>query len=393
MRYFVVLGTLLPIELSGSYESSGALKRHWQDACKNPEEKKLPHKKRKSLRLAYDLKKQMEYEKKCQERFLFASQVLGQGSWGRVYLASDQKSGEDVAVKTLEGPMDEERAGALVLEHFYLTYFTNTALGSLLTPRPIAFFYKKEHPYLVMEKAHSDLYKEMKAQWPRGFPLSYVRNFAKQIFLWLEEARERAIIHGDLKPSNLLLMEKGSHKIKIADLGLSLFLKEQEKYPYQLIQTQFYRAPEVFLQNSIDQGIDIWSVGVTLYELAFHEVLFPFRDKDQALGAMIHFLEELHPDQSLDELVEESPLKDQFFIKVASSGPYGLKDSPTSSQKSSFSRFDFLTRKSFRPILSTDTRREWELFRSFLESIFVANPEKRKRPSYFLNHPFLEELK
>ena len=75
------------------------------------------------------------------------------------------------------------------------------------------------------------------------------------------------ILHHDLKPDNILLTS--GLQVKIIDFGLSVFVKASASARQQskIVGTEVYSSPEVLLNRKIDHKVDVWSFGMTLYEL------------------------------------------------------------------------------------------------------------------------------
>ena len=84
------------------------------------------------------------------------------------------------------------------------------------------------------------------------------------------------IIHRDLKPDNVLLTS--GLQAKIIDFGLSVFVKASASARQQskVVGTEVYSSPEVLLNRKIDHKVDVWSFGMTLYEL--WSGIVPWRD-------------------------------------------------------------------------------------------------------------------
>ena len=83
----------------------------------------------------------------------------------------------------------------------------------------------------------------------------------------------RHIYHRDLKPQNILITSRG--EVRIADFGLSRMIINPARTHSKEIETLWYRCPELMLgEKYYDSGVDTWSLGCILYELAEGKVLF-----------------------------------------------------------------------------------------------------------------------
>ncbi len=101
-----------------------------------------------------------------------------------------------------------------------------------------------------------------------------IRFMAASIILGLEYLHGRNIIYRDLKLENVLLFADGY--IKLTDFGLSTRLTEGKKST-EFVGTPTYYAPEMWKKEQYGLEIDLWSLGVYLYEIAVY--LPPFSDK------------------------------------------------------------------------------------------------------------------
>ncbi|KAL9933870.1 hypothetical protein V8E36_007528 [Tilletia maclaganii] len=91
-----------------------------------------------------------------------------------------------------------------------------------------------------------------------------VKLYAKQLIEALSSLHDQGIIHGDLKPSNILL--SANHHLKLTDFGMSEFADYPEER--RVICSRFYRAPEILLRTPRrTTASDVWSLGVVLAEM------------------------------------------------------------------------------------------------------------------------------
>ena len=99
----------------------------------------------------------------------------------------------------------------------------------------------------------------------RKFKISEVVNIAKQICRALAYAHKNNVVHRDIKPANIIVNKEGV--IKIMDFGIAKVLEDISKDLTSVSGTPLYMSPEQILGKDVDFQTDIYSFGVTMYEL------------------------------------------------------------------------------------------------------------------------------
>ena len=130
-----------------------------------------------------------------------------------------------------------------------------------------------------------------------GINLAATRRYAQQMFVALAHMRKCTIIHADLKPDNILVDDSRSI-LKICDLGTAIDRSDAATAqtgitPY--LVSRFYRAPEIVLGMPYDYGVDMWSIGCTLFELYTGKILFAGDSNNQMLKAIMEIRGRLTP--------------------------------------------------------------------------------------------------
>lgn len=130
-----------------------------------------------------------------------------------------------------------------------------------------------------------------------GINLKATKTYAYQIFVALAHMRKCSIIHADLKPDNILVNET-RNILKICDLGTAIDRSDAatahtEITPY--LVSRFYRAPEIILGMPYDYGVDMWSIGCTLYELYTGKILFTGDSNNQMLKTIMEIRGRITP--------------------------------------------------------------------------------------------------
>ncbi len=230
--------------------------------------------------------------------------LLGEGAMGEVYLAADEQTGQQVAIKIL--------ARQLITHPELIERFRREAetLRKLDHPNIVKFvdtFEHEGHYVIVMEYVSGGSLHDLLKKGP----LSIER--ANRIALELCDALIRShhlnIIHRDLKPENVLLSEDGTPKL--ADFGVAR-LSEGTRMTRSGTQvgTPYYMSPEAWEGKILDAQTDIWSLGVMLFEMLTGQVPF---GGDTGAAVMNKVLTTQPPD--LNKLRSEVPLALTQIIK------------------------------------------------------------------------------
>ncbi|GFO34225.1 serine/threonine-protein kinase ulk3 [Plakobranchus ocellatus] len=209
------------------------------------------------------------------------TEKLGSGTYASVYKAY-RKTGirEVVAIKcVLKSSLNKASTENLLTEIELLKNLKHVHIVALKD-----FQWDTNYIYLIMEYCSGgDLSRFIRSK--RALPEHVVKRFLQQIasamkFLW-----DNNVAHMDLKPQNILLTSSTSPQIKIADFGFAKHLYDGDNL-HVMRGSPLYMAPEIICQGTYDNRVDLWSVGVILFECLFGKP--PFASKSfKELGAKI----------------------------------------------------------------------------------------------------------
>jgi eukaryotic-like serine/threonine-protein kinase len=201
--------------------------------------------------------------------------VLGVGGSGIVYRALDRTLDESVALKMLRPEMlaDDPRAREELKQELRLT----RRVSHRNIVRTYDFGVSGGSPYLTMEYVEGTSLAAVLAR--RGaLPTEIVLALGKQLMRALDAAHEQGIMHGDIKPANLLVATDGL--LKVTDFGVASLIRrpaaraattgEEQAAPPRLagavVGTPEYMAPELLLGGAPDESSDLYAAGMVLYE-------------------------------------------------------------------------------------------------------------------------------
>lgn len=192
---------------------------------------------------------------------------IGRGAMGVVYRARDPKIDRTVAVKTIslagQDPSDE-------LEYRERFLQEARAAGRLSHAGIVTIFDAAEdpetrEPFLVMEYVRGEPLSKVLREAGGKFPAENALSFALEIAEALAYAHSQGVIHGDIKPANILITHEGH--AKIADFGVARFNHGLITNTGKIFGSPAYMAPEQLTGGVPDARSDLFSLGVMLYSM------------------------------------------------------------------------------------------------------------------------------
>eukprot|EP00347_Sterkiella_histriomuscorum_P012577 403368034 len=297
--------------------------------------------------------------------------VIGQGTFGQVYKAKCQNTGETYALKRIK--MDQEKEGfpitamreIKILKR--LNHPNIVKLNEVVTSKPSRENKHRGSVYLVFEFVEHDFHGITDRNI--RFELSHLKCIMLQMLEGVAFMHDNCILHRDIKGGNILLNKEGV--LKIADFGLArIFYPGNREAQYTTrVVTLWYRAPELLLgQRNYTAAIDMWSVGCFFAELMTGKPLLPGRDEGQQIQLIIDKCGAIN--DKVWEGVQNLHLYHQLL------GPLR-----TSNQGSKLRQY-------FR-----DHQLGGEpQFLDMIEKLLSLDPSKRMTARQALKHPFFQQL-
>lgn len=215
---------------------------------------------------------------------------LGKGAMGVVYLGRDPKIDRAVAIKILALSREfDEHEVADVRENFFREAET---AGRLKHPDIVAIFDvggEDDLAYIAMEFLKGkDLVHFTR---PNSLlPLEMLIGIVSRVALALSYAHENLVVHRDIKPANIMY-EAVSDEVTVTDFGIARI--NDRSRTGMLLGTPSYMSPEQLAGKKIDGRSDLFSLGVTLYQLACGQLPF---SGDSMTQLMFRIANEPHPD-------------------------------------------------------------------------------------------------
>ncbi|XP_042449387.1 serine/threonine-protein kinase Aurora-3-like [Zingiber officinale] len=230
---------------------------------------------------------------------------IGEGKFGKVYLAREKQSGYVVALKVIfKAKLEKYRSHSHLRREIEIQHNLNHS--NVL--RLFAWFHDETRVFLVLEyAARGELYKLLKSlhHFSEKRTATYVASLAGA----LAYCHGKHVIHRDIKPENLLLDIEG--RLKIADFGWAVQSNSKRN---TMCGTIDYLAPEMVEKKEHDHAVDNWTLGILCYEFLYG--VPPFEAEDEyvtfrrIMKVDLKFPSEPHISAEAKDLISKLLVKD-----------------------------------------------------------------------------------
>lgn len=239
-------------------------------------------------------------------------EIIGVGGMAVVYKAYDNIDDRIVAVKILKEEFlaneefrrrfKNESKAIAVLSHPNIVKVYDVSFGDRLQ-------------YIVMEYIEGITLKEYIEQ-QKIINWKETVHFVSQILLALQHAHDKGIVHRDIKPQNIMLLQDGT--IKVTDFGIARFSRSDTKTMTEdAIGSVHYISPEQARGEITDDKADLYSVGVVMYEMLTGQL--PFQSDNAVSIAIMQLQQEAKPPR---EINPEIPLGlEQITLRAMQKNP------------------------------------------------------------------------
>ncbi|XP_053911790.1 homeodomain-interacting protein kinase 4-like [Cuculus canorus] len=321
--------------------------------------------------------------------------TVGKGTFGEVTWGWRRSTGEMVAIKILKNKGHHgltaknelrllEALREVDTEESHIVHFLQSFSDGVCT-------------YLVLELLDQNLFEFQKQNFLL-LPVRHIRTITAQVLAALVKLKELSIIHADLKPENIMLVDHKRYpfRIKLIDFGSARIFTDihQIKDPY--IQTRFYRAPEILLGLPFWGKMDMWSLGCVMAELHLGRPLFPgINEYDQ----VVHICSTLGLPQ--DQLLHAAKKTLSLFQWVPyPTGSWQLRPpgkdmgKPKGWKKYVLSSLNQLAEVNVHPVATSSQEVQAECcdlhgMVELLKRVLTWDSRKRITPNAALKHPFI----
>lgn len=248
------------------------------------------------------------------------TEIVGRGKFGVVYKGYNKQTNKLVAIKVLNLDTQEDEVADVQQEIQFLTELKNVPnvthyYGSFLNDTKL---------WIIMDYCAGGSLRTLLKAGP--FEDRYTGVIMRELLYALSAVHKLGVIHRDIKAANVLITKEGY--VQMCDFGVAAKITANAVKRTTMAGTPYWMAPEVIREGDVyNSKADIWSLGITIYEIATGNP--PYCDKD-AMWAM-QLISKLTPPRlegreystalkecialCLDENPEERPSADDLLLK------------------------------------------------------------------------------
>jgi serine/threonine-protein kinase len=186
-------------------------------------------------------------------------ETIGTGASSRVVRAHDPLIDRSVAIKLFSPHLARGEARNLFLREARVV--GKLSHPSIITIHDMGIDESSQTPYLVMELVEGQSLEKMISKGSIPYPAAC--EWAAHVAVALSLAHRRAVIHGDVKPANILITPE--NRVKLTDFGMARLASHQTDSAVR--GTPAYWCPEQILGHAQDARSDLFSLGVVLHEM------------------------------------------------------------------------------------------------------------------------------
>uniref|UniRef100_A0A3P8U941 Protein kinase domain-containing protein n=1 Tax=Amphiprion percula TaxID=161767 RepID=A0A3P8U941_AMPPE len=230
-------------------------------------------------------KTQVESNRCPDAALLFLEDIIGEGGFGVVAKCRNTDTNKTVAIK-----INKSEAGILqqaVEEIAILKRLRCLNPDTCNIVRWDGFFFHKENICMTFELLDQSLYHYLQEQHTRGLTMGELKPILHQLATALAHLHSTETVHADLKPVNVMVVNRDQHpiQVKLIDFGLACPVSEVKQGA--CFGTVWYSAPEMLLGVPFKESFDMWSLGLIMAELILGCHLYPGKTVYDVLRFMV----------------------------------------------------------------------------------------------------------
>ena len=173
-------------------------------------------------------------------------EVIGEGTYGKVFKAQERETGILVAIKRFKQSEDEDSHATKTMNR-EIKVLRDYKMSNIVNLRSV--FHSDNKLHLVFDYEERNLLEELQQARNNALDADSRKYFVYQILKATEHMHDRNLMHRDIKPENILISK--NRIVKLCDFGFARGVKADKKFIYtDYVSTRWYRAPELLVGDA-----------------------------------------------------------------------------------------------------------------------------------------------